>query len=239
MFLTFLLLIPFLALGDMDPPPRINQTDLQLAIGEMRMRSYHGFVILLKILNSTSDLIQNNDVTFLMPSDEDLSRAALSPESLKDFVLSHCIPSPLMLNNLLRFPSGTLVPSNIPNKMINITVTRNSGLLVNNAKIVSPNVCVTSMIRCHGISTTITFDNSLPAFNHNSKGNSDMHHQTNEMGKNLNMDRPAHGTREHSGTQPRTHDMRNSPGMSHPAASPLFSKSKVRGNSGTHHQTRD
>lgn len=138
----------------------INQTDLQAAMDDMRLKSYHGFVILLKILNSSHKTLQNSDITFFMPTDQELSQVAISPDRLEDFVLSHSIPTALLLNNLLHFPNGSLVPSSIPNRMISITNCRKMGVCVNNARIVTPNVCLSSSIRCHGISTTITYDNT-------------------------------------------------------------------------------
>ncbi|KAF3541791.1 hypothetical protein F2Q69_00024999 [Brassica cretica] len=46
-----------------------------------------------------------------MPSDEDLSHAGMSQESLETFILRH----------RLRFPNKTLVPCSIPDKMFTIT----------------------------------------------------------------------------------------------------------------------
>ncbi|KAL0560170.1 hypothetical protein IC582_000566 [Cucumis melo] len=135
-----------------------NQTDLQAAMDEMRLKSYHGFVILLKILNNSNKTLQNSDITFFMPTDQELSQADISLDQLEEFVLSHSIPTSLLLNNLLHFPNGSLVPSSIPNRMIKITKSRKMGVCVNEARIVTPNVCLTSSIRCHGISTAISYD---------------------------------------------------------------------------------
>ncbi|XP_004149424.1 uncharacterized protein LOC101220860 [Cucumis sativus] len=145
-----------------------NQIDLQAAMDEMRLKSYHGFAILLKILNSTTKTLQNSNITFFMPTDQELSQADISPDRLEEFVLSHSIPTALLLNNLLHFPNGTLVPSSIPNRMIRITNCRKMGVCLNNARIITPNVCLTSSIRCHGISTAISYDktsfsDTLPA----------------------------------------------------------------------------
>ncbi|WZZ36891.1 hypothetical protein YC2023_020292 [Brassica napus] len=76
-----------------------------------------------------------------MPSDEDLSHAGMSQESLETFILRHRIPAWLMINHMLRFPNKTLVPCSIPDKMFTITKSRGSGLFLNNARIVSPNIC--------------------------------------------------------------------------------------------------
>ncbi|CAN0927170.1 hypothetical protein LINGRAHAP2_LOCUS35730 [Linum grandiflorum] len=124
----------------------------------MRAMSYHGFVILLKILVSTPDTIQNGELTFLMPTNDQLSGLNLTADHLHDLVLGHSIPSALLLTHLLHFPNGSLVPSGIPNKMLRITNSRRSGLFVNNARITTPNVCLNSMIKCHGVDAVITFD---------------------------------------------------------------------------------
>lgn len=146
----------------------IDQTDLKAAMDDMRSKSYNGFVILLKILNSSNKALQYSGMTFFMPTDQELSHVAISPDRLEEFVLSHSVPTPLLLNNLLHFPNGSLVPSSIPNRMISITNCRKMGVCVNNARITTPNVCLNSSIRCHGISTTIAYDrvsysDTLPA----------------------------------------------------------------------------
>ncbi|KAH0851025.1 hypothetical protein HID58_095092 [Brassica napus] len=92
-----------------------------------------------------------------MPNDEDLSHADLSQESLETFILRHRIPAWLGINHMLRFPNKTLVPCSIPDKMFTITKSGGSGLFVNNARIVSPNICQNSRISCHGVSNIITF----------------------------------------------------------------------------------
>ncbi|KAJ4730187.1 hypothetical protein OWV82_002857 [Melia azedarach] len=162
MALWFLILLPlFLDVGESQSTYQINQTDLQTAIADMRAKSYHGFVMLLKMLNSTPNSLQTTDVTFLMPNDEKLSQLTLSPDHLRDFILSHSIPTALVFGNLLHFPNGTLVPSTLPGRMLSITNTGKSGMFVNNARIVSSNVCVNSLMKCHGISSAITFNSSL------------------------------------------------------------------------------
>ncbi|CAN6574135.1 unnamed protein product [Malus baccata var. baccata] len=127
------------AVGDSKPTNPINQTNLQAAIADMRTRSYHGFFILLKIVNnSIPDSLQNSGITFLMPNDHEISEAAVTPDQIHEFILSHSIPTVL---DLLRFPNGTLAPSNIPSKIITVTKSKRSSLLLKNAKIVTPNVC--------------------------------------------------------------------------------------------------
>ncbi|KAL5794278.1 hypothetical protein ACOSP7_002872 [Xanthoceras sorbifolium] len=136
---------------------RLNQTDLEVAMNDMRAESYHGFVILLKILERFPNSLQGSNVTFLMPADEKLSAPELSLHHLQNFVFTHTIPSLLVFNNMLHFPNGTLVPSGMPGKMLSIT--HNHGLFFNNARIVNANVCVNSRIKCHGISSAIAFNN--------------------------------------------------------------------------------
>lgn len=160
-----LLLLTLLSVVECESQPTnsFNQTDLQAAMSDMRSRSYYGFIILLKILNSQPNSLQNNDLTFLMPSDEQLSQFSITPDELHDFLLSHSIPTPLLLNHLLHFPNGSMVPSSIPSRVISITNSGRSGLFVNNARIVTPNVCQTSSIRCHGISAALTFGSNVPS----------------------------------------------------------------------------
>ncbi|KAF5746157.1 hypothetical protein HS088_TW06G00322 [Tripterygium wilfordii] len=155
--LRLFILLSIVAIAKSQPPNPINQTDLQIAMSDMRTWSYHGFVILLKILNGS---LHDREITFLMPSDEELSKVALSLDHLQDYILSHSIPSALLLSHLLHFPNGTLVPSGVTNRMLSIENGGRSSLFFNNARLVTPNVCINSLIKCHGISTSITFDNS-------------------------------------------------------------------------------
>lgn len=159
----FILLLTLFAVAESQTTTSaFNQTDLQTAMSDMRSRSYYGFVILLKIFNSLPNSLQNNDLTFLMPNDEDLSHFSITPNELHDFLLSHSIPTPLLLNHLMHFPNGSVVPSGLPSKVISITNSGRAGLFVNNARIVTPNVCQNSQIRCHGISAALTFENGIP-----------------------------------------------------------------------------
>ncbi|PKI35543.1 uncharacterized protein LOC116197913 [Punica granatum] len=140
----------------------INQTELHKAMADMRARSYHGFVILLNILNTIPVSLQRSEkTTFLMLDDRALSGVSLTRNSLQDFILRHSIPSGLSLNELMRLPNGTLVPSGMPKRMISITNRRRTGLFVNNARIVTPNVCLSSVVRCHGISSEIRFKDAI------------------------------------------------------------------------------
>ncbi|XP_050205629.1 uncharacterized protein LOC126655468 [Mercurialis annua] len=171
--LWFLIFLPLVTVVNSQPstmtPPTnlINQTDLQVAIDDMRTSSYHGFVILLKILTTSPNPIPDGEITFLMPTDEELSKVSLKLDTLHDFVLGHSIPTALLITHLLHFPNGTLVPSGVPNRMLRVTNSGRLGLFVNNARIVAPNVCLNSLIRCHGISAAMTFQNNdYPARRH-------------------------------------------------------------------------
>ncbi|EEF30690.1 uncharacterized protein LOC8273554 [Ricinus communis] len=165
MALWFLVLLPIFTVVNSQPtttnptPTPINQTDLQVAMDDMRTSAYHGFVILLKILNGSPNSLRDGEITFLMPSDEELSKVALRLESLQDFILGHSIPTALLISHLLHFPNGTLVPTGVPNRMLRVTNGGRTGLFVNNARVVSPNVCLNSLIRCHGISAAMIFRN--------------------------------------------------------------------------------
>jgi len=175
------LLTLLFAIAECQSTISFNQTDLEAAMTDMRNRSYYGFVILLKILNSQQNSFRSNDLTFLMPNDDELSQFSISLEKLHDFILSHSIPTPLLLSHLLRFPNGSVVPSSIPSRMINITNSGRTGLFVNNARIVTPNVCQSSSIRCHGISAALTFANMVsfhrsPEANDQTPMNRDMPH---------------------------------------------------------------
>ncbi|KAI4319902.1 hypothetical protein MLD38_033444 [Melastoma candidum] len=128
------ILLPVYAVPESLAAREIDQTDLHKAFRDMRTRSYHGFVILLRLMDVASSL-QNSNVTFLMPDNGDLSQLSITQRNLEDFVLSHTIPSPLTMEDLIHLPNGTLVPTSLPKRMINITSHGNSGLYLNNAHI--------------------------------------------------------------------------------------------------------
>uniref|UniRef100_M4DVI7 FAS1 domain-containing protein n=1 Tax=Brassica campestris TaxID=3711 RepID=M4DVI7_BRACM len=108
----------------------------------------------------TPILRHDNQSSDLFSAISDMRRESyydLSQESLETFILRHRIPAWLGINHMLRFPNKTLVPCSIPDKMFTITKSGGSGLFVNNARIVSPNICQNSRISCHGVSNIITF----------------------------------------------------------------------------------
>lgn len=136
----------------------LNYTDVQAAVTDMRSKSYYGFAILLQMLNSTSQPYRS--LTFLMPGDSQLSESPISVDHLEDFLISHAVTTPLLFNDLLHFPTGSLIPSGAENKMIRINNRGRANFFVNNAHIVTPNICQNSYIKCHGIDTVIQYENS-------------------------------------------------------------------------------
>lgn len=155
-----LVLLTLIAAAASQQTPSVNQTELQAAMEDMRGKFYFGFVIMLKLLSSSSNSIplNNGDITFLVPDDRELSESGIGAEDLHEFVLSHTIPSALAFNSLLRFPSGTLVPSAASGRALTFTNNGRSSLVINNAKVVRPNMCnTTSLMKCHGISAALKF----------------------------------------------------------------------------------
>ncbi|CAK8531284.1 unnamed protein product [Lathyrus sativus] len=133
-----------------------NHTDLQAAIGDMRAKSFYGFAMLLQMLNGTSQ--PSRELTYLMPDDRELSASAISADKIEEFLLSHAIPMPLYFTDLSHFPTGTLVPSAMDARMIRIHNRGRGDYFVNNAQIVSANVCLNSVIKCHGVDAVIEYD---------------------------------------------------------------------------------
>jgi len=123
----------------------------------MRAKSYHGFAMLLQMLDGTTAQ-PNRDLTFFMPDDKKLSSSSISVDQVREFLLKHAMPMPLDFNDLSHFPTGTLVPSGNSSKMIRIHNRGRGDFFVNNAKIVSANVCFNSLIKCHGVDAIIDYD---------------------------------------------------------------------------------
>ncbi|XP_031483877.1 FAS1 domain-containing protein SELMODRAFT_448915-like [Nymphaea colorata] len=144
--------------ADDEPPQRV---DISVAITEMQEANYYTFVTLIQMLQ---DSIPEN-ATFLMPSDRILARVQVNENAISEFVRSHMIPSPLVYEQLKRFPSGSLIPTYYPSHMLRIS-THNRRILLNNVQIVRPNVCTAgSSIRCHGINGVLvhTSESDRPA----------------------------------------------------------------------------
>lgn len=138
-------------------PHASNNTDLRDAVNDMRAKSYHGFAILLQMVNGFAQ--QNRPLTFLMPPDSKLSESAISVNYIEEFIRSHAIPMPLTFNDILHFPTATLVPTGFDSKMIRINNRGRASFFANNAHIVTPNICNGTFFRCHGIDAVIQFGN--------------------------------------------------------------------------------
>lgn len=154
----FFFFLPAFAVAQIPLQNHINQTDVHQAMVDMRSRSFHGFVILLKLLNTLPNSIPTTGITFLMPSNQHLAEASINPENLRDFLGIHSFPMALTMRDILHFPDGSLIPSGAPSRMLSITngARSGSGIFVNNARIMTPNVCISAFIRCHGISAPIS-----------------------------------------------------------------------------------
>lgn len=137
-----------------------NHTDLRAAIEDMRAKSFYGFAILLQMLNSTTQLTLK-DITFFIPQDPQLSNISIPVDRLEAFVLSHLIVMPLQFGDLIRFPTGSIVPSGYHSRMIRIHNHGRAHFVVNNAVVNVPNVCSSSEgIKCHGVNKVIDYGSS-------------------------------------------------------------------------------
>ncbi|KAL2322963.1 hypothetical protein Fmac_027342 [Flemingia macrophylla] len=127
----------------------MNQ-DLVEATREMQTANYFTFVMLINM--SPLDTRLEGNVTFLMPNDRMLANMVLQEGSVSGFLLRHSIPSPLAFDVLEKFPTGTTIPSSLPNCMLRVSNNGRKNYVLNNVKIISPYICVEgSSIRCHGI----------------------------------------------------------------------------------------
>ncbi|RYR78278.1 hypothetical protein Ahy_A01g003023 isoform A [Arachis hypogaea] len=157
---VFLLLILIPSTTQTEPNPARNQ-DLVAAIAEMQRANYFTFVMLVNM--SPPDVRLEENVTFLMPNDRMLSNILLQEGSVSGFLLRHSIPSPLLFDTLKQFPTGTTIPSSLPNCMLRITNNGRKNYVINNVRIISPNICVAgSSIRCHGIDGVLS-ESCVPA----------------------------------------------------------------------------
>lgn len=125
--------------------------DLVAATREMQKANYFTFVMLINM--SPLDTRLEANVTFLMPNDRMLANNMVLQEgSISGFLLRHSIPSPLLFDVLQQFPTGTTIPTSLPNCLLRVSNNGRKNYVLNNAKIISPNLCVAgSSIRCHGI----------------------------------------------------------------------------------------
>lgn len=137
--------------------PTSNHTDLKAAIEDMKAKSFYGFAILLQMLNTTTQLTLK-DITFFIPQDPQLSNISIPVDRLEAFVLSHLIVMPLQFSDLIRFPTGSIVPSGYHNRMIRIHNHGRGRFVVNNAVVNVPNICCSADgIKCHGVNKVINY----------------------------------------------------------------------------------
>ncbi|XP_047155749.1 FAS1 domain-containing protein SELMODRAFT_448915-like [Vigna umbellata] len=127
-----------------------KQEDLVAATREMQKANYFTFVMLINMSPPDTRLVGN--VTFLMPNDRMLANMVLQEGSVSGFLLRHSIPSPLLFEVFGQFPTGTTIPTSLPNCMLRVSNNGRKNYVLNNVKLISPNICVAgSSIRCHGI----------------------------------------------------------------------------------------
>ncbi|XP_022896766.1 FAS1 domain-containing protein SELMODRAFT_448915-like [Olea europaea var. sylvestris] len=130
------------------------------AIEEMQRANYFTFVMLIKM--APSDLV-NGNITFLMPNDRILAKTGMPENRVVDFLLHHSIPSPLLMEHLLHFPTGSLIPTSMPGFVLKISNDGRSRFFLNNVRIISPNICTRgSSIRCHGIDGVVQATSIMP-----------------------------------------------------------------------------
>ncbi|GMI79589.1 hypothetical protein HRI_001628200 [Hibiscus trionum] len=145
------LLIPLLkSSSSTSTLPPEDDRDLRIATEEMQKANYFTFVMLLNMLPLDSKFFGN--VTFLMPNDRMLSKTVIPENVVYTFLQRHSIPSSLIFEHLLYIPTGSVLPSSLSEYTMNIANggTRRSFVL-NNVRIISPNICTAGSIRCHGI----------------------------------------------------------------------------------------
>ncbi|KAJ0232643.1 FAS1 domain-containing protein [Hirschfeldia incana] len=129
-----------------------NNHDLSIAIEEMEKANYFSFVMLINMLQNSTDPRLLSNITFLMPKDKTLSRSnIIQQDSISEFLLRHSIPSPLLFEHLNLIPNGSIVPSSLPHYTLKITNGGRLNYFVNNVKIISRNICTLGSIKCHGI----------------------------------------------------------------------------------------
>ncbi|ERN15535.1 hypothetical protein AMTRI_Chr03g51570 [Amborella trichopoda] len=134
----------------------IPNTDLDVAISEMRSAKYYSYVLLLQMIERKIPL----NITFLMPTDIALSSVLLSENEITKFIFSHSIPTPLLFDHLTYFPSGSMIPTCEPGFMLRMVNDELRGVFLNTVRITEPNVCVVgSIIRCHGVGGVLMWQN--------------------------------------------------------------------------------
>ncbi|KAL6581645.1 hypothetical protein OROMI_007568 [Orobanche minor] len=125
--------------------------DITIATREMQKANYFAFVMLVNM--APRDITRDgNGITFLMPNDKTLSKTDMSESSVVDFLLRHSIPSPLLMDHLEHFPTGSMIPTSKPGFVFKVANNGRRRFFLSNVRITSPNICTKgSLIRCHGI----------------------------------------------------------------------------------------
>ncbi|KMZ64386.1 hypothetical protein ZOSMA_372G00070 [Zostera marina] len=122
--------------------------DVDIAIKEMKGANYFTFVTLMNMVEGKL----GGNATLLMPNDQLLSNIPISEDRVMEFLSKHLIPSRLLLDDLARLPNGTMLPTgDRQGYLLTITSNVHTSFMLNNVKIVGPNICVQSSIICHGI----------------------------------------------------------------------------------------
>ncbi|KAL5225133.1 hypothetical protein ABZP36_011772 [Zizania latifolia] len=132
-------------------PVKVNGDIVSIA-QEMQRARYFTFVMLIRMVQ---EKIPHN-ATFLMPNDRLLSTASIPENQVLGFLSRHSIPAPLMFNDLIRLPNGTIVPTGHSSQTITITNWDHQKLYFNNVELTSPDICHEGdLFRCHGINGVI------------------------------------------------------------------------------------
>uniref|UniRef100_A0A0D9XY04 FAS1 domain-containing protein n=1 Tax=Leersia perrieri TaxID=77586 RepID=A0A0D9XY04_9ORYZ len=133
-------------------PSVVLNGDIVSTAQEMQQARYFTFVMLIKMVQ---EKIPHN-TTFLMPNDRMLSTASIPENQVLEFLSRHSIPAPLMFDDLIRLPNGTVVPTAHSSQTITITNTGQQKLYFNNIELTGPDVCrIGDSFRCHGINGVI------------------------------------------------------------------------------------
>lgn len=123
--------------------------DILNATQEMQRANYFAFVMLINMASSNTF---GGNITFLMPNDRALAKTSMAGTPVLDFLLRHSIPSPLLMDQLDNFPTGSMIPTSKPGFMFKVTNDGRRRFFLSNVRILSPNICTQgTSIRCHGI----------------------------------------------------------------------------------------
>jgi hypothetical protein len=127
-------------------------SDIATTAQEMQQARYFTFIMLVRMVQ---EKIPRN-TTFLMPSDRLLSTASISESQVLEFLSRHSITAPLMFNDLIRLPNGTVVPTRHLGDTITVTNIKHQKLYFNGIELTNPDLChLGESFRCHGINGVI------------------------------------------------------------------------------------